>query len=63
MLIYENNLVFGEHYSEQFKYDGTSYRYYDMSSTNNFEIDIWANDMYENYVIGWAGPYLSLIHI
>lgn len=57
VLIYGNKIVFGEHYSEQFKYDGTNYRCYDMSSGNNFEIDIWANDMYEDYVIGWAGPY------
>ena len=57
VLIYGNNIVFGEHYSEQFKYDGTNYRYYDISSSNNFEIDIWAADIYQDYVIGWAGPY------
>jgi len=57
VLIYGNNIVFGEHYSEVFKYDGTKYRYYNISNGKNFEIDIWAYDIYENYIVGWAGPY------
>jgi len=57
LLLYDNNLIFGEHFSWQFKYDGTSFMYYDISSGTSFELDIGAYDMYENRVVGWSRTF------
>lgn len=51
--IYKNIILYGEHYSETFKYDGTNTKYYDITNGNNFELDIWGDDIYEKSIIGW----------
>ena len=51
--VYNDIILYGEHYSEIFKYDGTNTKYYDITNGNNFELSIWGDDIYEKSIIGW----------
>jgi hypothetical protein len=46
-------IVYGEHYSELFRYNGYTYRFFDLSNENQANLNLWVSDIYHNKIIGW----------
>lgn len=46
-------IVYGEHYSELFKYSGYVYHFFNISNKNQGKLNLWVRDIYHDKIIGW----------